>query len=356
MILTTQFQIAAQEALAGLDGAFAKVRPDVLTPLSSNGLAHDHIRIGTTGWLLRIPRGNQLGLSDQDYLTLQYECFTTAARSGHVPQIAGILQTSSELPHGAMVVEEIKGRKATRPEDAKYIAKAMARLHGIDIPSGDTMLQKADTPFTSQAFLLNEIFGDAPDRGQIHPETKTMLKTEQQRMNEWFERARTQFADVPLRLIGGDSHPANFLITATNHACLVDVEFATYDMPYIDLADASLPLTQRLDPDVRTWGSECRNQFYQVWKKAVDPALAEKADAGRLIAERAVKLRTLLWLADWTTKDPAAQTRITPLARHNWDRMAANYLDPTVMRRTIYNDIYPALPAIAASSPFRRTP
>ncbi len=36
---------------------------DALRPLPTTGLAHDHVRLGDTGWLLRAPKQSQMGFS-----------------------------------------------------------------------------------------------------------------------------------------------------------------------------------------------------------------------------------------------------------------------------------------------------
>ncbi len=329
MVLTQVFLEAVKAALDEAHPDLRAVHPNCFTPLSSSGLSHDHIRLGESGWLLRIPRGNQLGMAPEAYLALQTDCFTIAAQSGHAPNIAGILPPQGALPDGALVVEEIRGRKSSGPQDAAFIARAMAAIHAIR-PEHSSGLQIADHPLSSQHFLISDVFAQSVDAPTLHPKTAALLHTEKQRVLDGIESLRN--SDLPFSLIGGDSHPANFMITPDSKAYLVDVEFSMFDVPFIDLADSSLPITQRLDPDITTWPPRVREGFYKEWRSHADADLVACSDRLRTVAEDAVRLRTLLWLADWSTKEQADISKdVTPRARDNWDRMASTYLEPSLL-------------------------
>ena len=86
---------------------FAELKDCDLEDISSRGLVHDHIKLGNTGWVARIPRGNQLGLSSEDYLNLQKEIYSVMAQSGATPEIFGIIKPNSGLPHGALILSLI---------------------------------------------------------------------------------------------------------------------------------------------------------------------------------------------------------------------------------------------------------
>lgn len=347
MDLSKHFQDALKDGLHQITPDLKSIRPEDLQILSSAGLSHDHIRIGNSGWLLRIPRGNQLGMNATDYLDLQESCFSMTARSGHAPSIKGILPPSEILPHGALIVEEIKGHKATSPKDAKAIAQAFAAIHKIR--PDNSKLQIAEKPFASQHFLLTQIFGNAPENAPISSASQTLLKDEQSKIATALEAVASN--QYPLTLIGGDSHPANFIITPAGKAYLVDVEFAMFDAPYIDLADASLAITERLEPDVTIWSDKARHEFYQTWQNHADADLTQHLSSGRAIAERAVRLRTLLWLADWAAGTQSKiETTINARTKGNWDRMAATYLAPQTLKRVLQGDQGPHLP------PFPQTP
>lgn len=343
MNLRKSFQNALKSNLDQAAPDLGSVRTEDLQPLPSLGLSHDHIRIGNSGWLLRIPRGNQLGMDAADYLQLQATCFDIAAQSGHAPSIKGIIQPNDALTHGALIVEEIKGRKAIYPKDAAAIAKAFAELHKIR-PT-ESKLQTADKPFASQHFLLTQVFGNALNHAKISDTSRILLKNEHAEVTAKLDQLAIN--QYPLTLIGGDSHPANFIITSAQKAYLVDVEFATFDTPYIDLADASLAITQRLEPDTVIWTDKARQDFFDTWQNHTDPDLVQGLQSGRHIAEQAVRLRTLLWLADWTTGTQAnMENHVNFRTKENWDRMVSTYLEPEMLKRILKGDQGPYLPPL----------
>lgn len=353
MKLTKHFREALKQHLDDAVPDLRTVHPNNFQPLSSNGLSHDHIRLGESGRLLRIPRGNQLGISASEYLTLQTMCFAIASRSGHAPHIYGSIVPNEYLPHGSLIVEEIKGRKAVKRSDAYAIAQAFAALH--QIRPDESGLQKAERPYAGQLFLITEVFGSAPDRAKISQESKNLLQQEQ--CNVIAELNNFNVGQYPLTLIGGDSHPGNFLITADNKAYLVDVEFAMYDVPYIDLADASLVVTERLEPDVTTWSDNTRHKFFETWKKHAAPDLVEHFQSGQEIAERVVRLRTLLWLADWTSgAQNKIENQIGIRTKGNWDRMASTYLESRNLKDILSGKMPPYLPPFPGNTASKNTP
>lgn len=274
--------------------------------MKGKGLTHFHVAIGDSDYILRIPRTNQLDMQQNAYLQLQKACYDATAQSGHAPNCLALIDATPELPNGAMVISKIDGRKARLPGDMPAIARALAQIHAIK-PGDDTApLLKAEFPMQSQQVLLDAVFLDAHKRAPISDAAKSLIEDELTVLRSYLDE-RKSAQDLPLRLINGDGHPANYLMDAQNKAWSVDLEFSTYDTPLIDLADASLPITTQLDPDMtRVASPQERDNFKQVWKDEIaktDPALLKDFDTHMQMAERLVTMRTVLWLCDWLGQD-----------------------------------------------------
>jgi hypothetical protein len=104
---TLQASLAAHPETARLAGAD-------LVPMRDKGLAHDHVRIGATGWLARVPKQSQMDLPPEANLAYQEACFRRAHASGHTPALLAVLPPRPGLAQGALVVEAIAGRPARK--------------------------------------------------------------------------------------------------------------------------------------------------------------------------------------------------------------------------------------------------
>ncbi|MEZ5581905.1 MAG: hypothetical protein R3F37_03190 [Candidatus Competibacteraceae bacterium] len=107
-VLRNRLRASAQFGIADLE----------LEPMPTTGLAHDHVRIKGSGWLLRIPKQSQLGLDAVANLRYQAACFRRAVPSGHTPQLHAVLEPGVDLPMGALLVDEIPGPVIRLPSGA----------------------------------------------------------------------------------------------------------------------------------------------------------------------------------------------------------------------------------------------
>ena len=113
---------------------FRDLAPEDLRPLADTGLAHDHVRLGRTGWLARVPKQSQMRLNAADNLAYQAACFAAMAPSGHTPRIHGTLPPDPDLPMGALIVEAIDGRPPRLPDDLDAVMRALAAIHRLPVP------------------------------------------------------------------------------------------------------------------------------------------------------------------------------------------------------------------------------
>ncbi len=208
-----------------------------LEPLPDLGLAHAHVRLAGTGVLARIPKQSQMGLAAADNLAYQAACFERASASGHAPRLHGVLPPCSELPRGALLVEEIVGRPARLPQDLGAIAEALAAIHSLPLPAPAGRAPLLD-PADPLALLRGEIEAQARhfDAASLAPAARATIESQRRAL----ERLCAGAERPPKRLIAFDAHPGNFIVRADGRAVLVDLEKARYSLPPLDLAHATL--------------------------------------------------------------------------------------------------------------------
>ena len=213
----------------------AGIAPGTPALLPDTGLAHDHIRLGGTGWIARLPKQSQMQLGAAENLAYQAACFERASLSGHAPRLSAVLLPSDHLPRGGLIVEEIEGRPARLPEDLPAIMAALAAIHALPVPEAPARPPLLD-PADPLADLAEEIDAQAEHLPAAHPDTRAIIERHIAALRD----LAASEARPPKRLISFDAHPGNFLITPSGHAVLVDLEKARYSAPPLDLAHATL--------------------------------------------------------------------------------------------------------------------
>lgn len=290
------FVAALRQALASAGVPLSTVSDRSLECLPDRGLAHQHVRIVGTGWLARIPKQSQMRLAAADNLHYQAECFRRAWPSGHVPRLHALLPASDALPHGALLVDEVHGRAARLPADLGAIARALASLHGLPVPSpaeAAPLLHAADPLQDLLAEIETQVRagGDhagAPAARVLHDGLLQL-------------RALCAAAPRPPRaLIAFDGHPGNFVVRDDARAILVDLEKCRYSYPGLDLAHATLYTSTTWDTQVHAVLStgDLRHAYSQ-WAQAAGPALADAARPWHGPLAHAMWLWSLSWCAQW---------------------------------------------------------
>ncbi|MGE0726188.1 MAG: aminoglycoside phosphotransferase, partial [Alphaproteobacteria bacterium] len=83
--------------LAGIAG-FATVPRAALAVLPAEGVAHDHVLVRGTGWLLRVPRMSQFALDPAANIAYQAACVERLGPSGHAPRRGAVLAPGTDPP------------------------------------------------------------------------------------------------------------------------------------------------------------------------------------------------------------------------------------------------------------------
>ncbi len=342
-----------REALA----ARLRVPLEYLTPLPDTGLAHDHVSIGETGTLARVPKQSQMGLEASANLAYQAACFERASASGHAPRLHDVLPPDGALPMGALVVEQIEGRPLSLPDDLDALADALAAIHALPLPPRD-----ARAPLKNPADPIADTFAEVTGQSAfladagLDPDAEAQIRAE-------LEAARATLAGPdrpPVSLIAFDAHPGNYLVDGTGKAILVDLEKARYGAAPFDLAHASLYTSTTWDVDSRAVLSRDDVQrFHTRWLATVPGELADASEAWLLPLRRIMWLWSVTWCAKWRVQSaPAARTDTTEnwsadlsedgLVAHVADRVA-DYLAPETIAqvRADWSGTAPVTPVAA---------
>jgi thiamine kinase-like enzyme len=336
MLSNSELPDRLRAALQAVDHRWRKV---ALEPMLDKGLAHHHVRLVGTGALARIPKQSQLGLGAAANLAYQRACFECASVSGCTPRYLGCLPASSDLPRGALLVQEIAGRGVLLPADLQGMARTLASLHALalpPVPARAPLLDALD-PLTA---LADEITEQAAYVSAVSLDSEVALTLSRELAR--LRRLCSATARPERRLIAFDAHPGNFIVDAAGKAVLVDLEKCRYSYPGLDLAHATLYTSTTWDVDTRaslTAGELL--EFYAAWSAAAGSAVAG-APAWHAPLRRGMWLWSISWCVKWRAlsslpaaatadgEDWAAERSDAALVTHVRDRVD-HYLSPGVV-------------------------
>lgn len=332
-----------------------------LTPLADTGLAHDHIVIGETGILARIPKQSQLDLGAEENLAYQAACFSHTSASGHTPRLHDALAPDDALPMGALIVDHIVGRPLMLPGDLTAMAECLAAIHALPLPEATGRAPLKNPPDTL-ADTFTEILLQSAfiARAELHPEAEAQIREELQAAGRTLARPERPATT----LIAFDAHPGNYLLDKNGHAILVDLEKARYGAPGFDVAHASLYTSTTWDVESRAVLSRSEiSAFHAAWLNAVPHDLAEASADWLLPLRQMMWLWSVTWCAKWqvqsreaagvsdSTENWSAELSEDSLVAHVADRVA-DYLDPDTIAqvRTDWSELDATIASATALS------
>lgn len=336
---------AFEQVLTGLRSALGRTLPvhanASLTPLADTGLAHWHVRIGSSGLLVRIPKQSQTQLAADDNIAYQRACFERAGASGYTPRVHHVLAPSGDLPRGALLVDEIVGRAARLPADLPALMTALAAIHSLIVPETSQRLPLRDAA-DPLADLLHEVTGQAAHLGgaRLEAPVRTIIDAEIAR----FAALVAEHARPPKALIAFDAHPGNFIVAPAGRAMLVDLEKARYAYPPLDLAHATLYTSTTWDVgSIAVLSVEDIAAGYAAWASVFGPN-ARDHEPWFVPLRRAMWLWSVTWSAKWRVlsvgsaaavadgEDWSASNSETALIAHVRDRVD-HYLSTEIFSR-----------------------
>lgn len=318
--------LAAHRATAHLAAA-------PLAPMRDKGLAHDHIRIGASGWLARVPKQSQMDLPPEANLAYQEACFRRAHASRHTPALLAVLPPAPGLPQGALVVEAIEGRPARLPDDLPAIARALGAIHALPPPAAAAPLLAPADPLAAMADEV-QAQGAYLAEAALAPATRALIQREMAGLAALRDAAGRPAA----RLVSFDAHPGNFLIRPDGVAVLVDLEKGRYGAPSLDLAHATLYTSTTWDVESRAVLSpDDIVAFHAAW--AAVPGVPDAA-RWHLPLRRAMWLWSVTWCAKWQVL--SAQSRRERADGEDWSAEASDAALIAHVRERVAHYLHPA--------------
>ncbi len=315
---------------------FETVPRDALEPMRQKGLAHDHVIIGDTGALLRVPRQSQFALTARENLEYQLAGFARCAAGGHAPRPRGVIEPGEALPMGAVIVDYIAGRPARLPGDLPALAECLASIHILPLPDPKDrppLADHADPVAGALAFIEEQ----APflEAGCADRDARRIIEEEV----TWARRFAAESAGrpQPVTLVATDTHPGNYVVRADGRAFIVDLEKALYGAAAIDLAHCTLytSTTWDVDSGVEIAPADVAG-FYRHYLGVIPPSLAHGLQPWLMPLRRMTWLRSTTWSAMWrvqsrkqrveakhaaaATDDWSAENRDRALIAHVEDR------------------------------------
>lgn len=313
-----------QDILPGLRQALARhpaldaLADEPFLPLNDTGLAHWHVRLGSSKRLARIPKHSQMRLGPAENLAYQAACFDRAQVSGHTPMLQGSLQPAPDLPMGALIVQWVGGRPAQFPDDLDAVVEALAAIHNLPLPPAGAR-PPLSSPIDPLAAMLTEIRRQADylDRAGLAEGAAAAIRQEL----AWAQELVQATPRPPRSLIAFDAHPGNFLVSPRGDAVLVDLEKARYAPPGFDLAHATLYTSTTWDVSSRAVLShEEIARAIRSWSDWVDPLLARGMRGWFLPLRRLMWLWSITWCAKWRvlSDKPPRQLANTQGSAEDW--------------------------------------
>jgi hypothetical protein len=194
-----------------------------------------------------VPRQSFWRLAPDANLAYQVAAFERAAPAGRTPRLFGTIAPQGDLPFGALVVEEIHGRRPSLPGDSAALAETLLAVHSLPLPAKTApLIDQTDPVRATLDIILAQ--AEAIAAAGIGAKAETALHEEIEWARGFAASAagRTQ----PRTLVFTDTQPGNFVVARDGRPICVDLEKSLYGAPAIDLAHATIRPSTGWDPTV----------------------------------------------------------------------------------------------------------
>jgi aminoglycoside phosphotransferase (APT) family kinase protein len=231
-------------------------QPFEVSPLAQ-GEYNLNFLVGQNGfhWVLRVNSRSEIGLSNADQISMEYETLSLLAPSGVAPQPYFLDASQTHLPHGVLGISFFPGEHLDYQRDLTAAAQLMARYHQLKIPPEQVHLRREDHPLTQTFQHCQEMLSVYLAADLADPDLSNYL----QEVLDWADGARHREAyflrDPWQCLVNTEVNNTNWIVNRTTQAIhLVDWDKPLWGDPSQDLSHFRVPTTtlwktdQRLSP------------------------------------------------------------------------------------------------------------
>ena len=174
------------------------------------GLFHAHVRICGSATILRIP-GWVLSVSHQPSISTIRLSVLLGRRKAATSPCYMPRSRHGKHPWGALLISEIEGGTPSLPGGLPAIARALAALHSVPVPPPPERppLPSNDDPVRATLDVIEAQARFLDDAG-LAPDTRRQIDYELAGARRFAADVTGQ--DMPIALVGTDTHPGNFMM------------------------------------------------------------------------------------------------------------------------------------------------
>lgn len=278
--------------------------------LPATDTAHGHVRL-RDGKLARMAYAYEGDPTAAARLHLQAEAFRHLAPAGRTPRLHEVMEPRPGLPGGALILDFIKGRAPSLPDELDAMADTLARFHSLPLPAAGSLIPRQDDPLRTtldgveqgaQRFLDKAVRDDGA-RAEIVAELALMRDI----------AGKLAGRRQPLSIALADTHPGNFIVDRAGIAWFVDLEKVHIGSPAIDLAHATLPTSAVWHLDVGKVLARVEVEgFYASYFGKIGGMRAAELLPSLQPMRRLTWLRTIMFLARWKVQTEAPRDPSDP--------------------------------------------
>ncbi|QRN83270.1 aminoglycoside phosphotransferase family protein [Chloroflexota bacterium] len=256
------------------------------------------VRQGKTQWVLRVNSRSEIGLSNAEQISYEYQTLKLLAPINVAPQPYFVDASLTHLPHGVLGMAYCSGDFLVYQRDLVPAARLMARYHQLAVPEAQNHLRREEYPLT-------QTYNHCRQMAQVYLESELAnleLSIYLREVLDWAEEARHRedyFLHAPWQcLINTEVNNTNWIVDRTNGAIhLVDWDKPMWGDPSHDLSHFRVPTTTLWKTDYRLSPEDIK-QLMTAYKDAIaDPHLRNTIEERTRLRDPFNCLRAITWSA-----------------------------------------------------------
>ncbi len=274
-------------------------RPFEVTPLAQGEYNLNFlVGQGNFHWVLRVNSRSEIGLSNPDQITYEYQTLALLAPSGVAPQPYFLDASLTHLPYGVLGMAYCPGEFLDYRRDLSAAAQLMARYHQLQIPPEKNHLIREVHPLTQTLTHCQEMLSVYLESDLADPDLSAYLRE----VLDWAETARqreTYFLRDPWQcVINTDVNNTNWILNRTAGTIhLVDWDKPMWGDPSHDLSHFRVPTTTLWKTDQRLTAEDQARMMAAYQAAIADPHLRDTIEERTRLRDPFNCLRAVAWSA-----------------------------------------------------------